>query len=528
MKRLVSILLAAVLMISLFPLSSANAAYSDVPSTHGFYQEIMFLKSKGVVGDAAKFGVNNKVTREEVAVMVSKAVGLSGKQTSTKFKDVPASLASSGYINSAVKEGIIQGFPDGTFKPKEIVNRGQMAIFLARGFKLTDESKTVFKDISTNMASYSSIKKIVQKNITVGYPDGTFKPNDSLTKGQIAAFLARAMGFQKSVAKEMKVHFINVGQGDSILIQSPNGKNMLVDGGAKSAGDQVVTFLKSKGVSKLDYVVATHPDADHISGLISVLNTIPVSNFVDTGQAHTTQTYLEMLTLIDNKNINYIVPKAGDKIALDSAIVINVLNTAEQGDDNNEASIVLQVQYNSMSFLLMGDADTGQEKEIMAKYSVRSTVLKAGHHGSNTSSSAEFINAVNPKETILSYGKENSYGHPHKEVVANLQKVNSKIYSTAEAGNITVTTNGQTYTVSAKPWSGGSVIPTPAPTPPITQPKPPTTPDLSSGTYVIPGAPSTFENCTAMRVYYPYGVRSSHPAYASKHDRDKDGWACER
>lgn len=157
-KKLFSIIIAAVLMIGVFPFSSASAAYSDVPATHGFYQEIMFLKSKGVVGDAAKFGVNNKVTREEVAVMVSKAVGLNGKQTSTKFKDVPASMASSGYINSAVNEGIIQGYHDGTFKPKEIVNRGQMAIFVARAFKLTDESKTVFKDISPNMASYSSIK----------------------------------------------------------------------------------------------------------------------------------------------------------------------------------------------------------------------------------------------------------------------------------------------------------------------------------------------------------------------------------
>lgn len=106
-----------------------------------------------------------------------------------------------------------------------------------------------------------------------------------------------------------------------------------------------------------------------------------------------------------------------------------------------------------------------------------------------------------------------------------MQKVNSKIYSTAEVGNITITTNGRTYTVSAKPRSGGTVTPTPTPTP-IPKPEPPK--DPNSGTYVIPGAPTTFANCTAMREYYPNGVSSSHPAYASKHDRDKDGWACER
>ena len=527
MKKFLSVFLAAVLLITIFPITPASAAYSDVPSSHGFYQEIMFLKSKGVIADRAKFGVDDKVTREEVAVMVSKALGLDGKQSSTKFKDVPSSLSSSGYINSAVKAGVINGYTDGTFRPKGIVNRGQMAIFLANGFKLKTESPKNFKDVKPSMASYSAIKKIIHAGITTGYSDNTYRANDTLTRGQISAFLARAMGFKKTVAKDMKVHFISVGQGDSILIQSPNGKNMLVDGGAKSAGADVVAFLKSKGVSRLDYVVATHPDADHIGGLIAVLNAFPISNFIDSGQAHTTQTYLEMLSLIDSKNINYITPKAGDKLALDSALTISVLNAAEQGDDNNEASIVLQVKYNGISFLLMGDADTGQEKEIMSKYSIQSTILKAGHHGSNTSSSATFINTVKPKETILSYGKANSYGHPHKEVVANLQKVNSKIYSTAEAGNITVTTNGVTYSVSAKPFSGST--PSPAPTPkPAPKPAPKPSGDPNSGSYVIPGAPTTFANCTAMRKYYPSGVKSSHPAYASKHDRDKDGWACER
>jgi len=101
---------------------------------------------------------------------------------------------------------------------------------------------------------------------------------------------------------ELKVHFLDVGQGDSILIQSHDGKNILVDGGTKASGDKVVSFLKEKGVKKLDYVVATHPDADHIGGLIAVVNAFPVTNFVNSGKEHTTQTYFELLTLVDNKN----------------------------------------------------------------------------------------------------------------------------------------------------------------------------------------------------------------------------------
>ena len=188
--------------------------------------------------------------------------------------------------------------------------------------------------------------------------------------------------------------------------------------------------------------------------------------------------------------------------------------------------------YGSVSFLLTGDADTAIEEKIMSQGNVKSTYLKAGHHGSNTSSSAAFINAVRPAGTMLSYGKDNSYGHPHSEVVQRLNAVGSKIYSTAQSGDITITTNGTTHSVSAKPWTGAVVPkpiePKPQPKPePKPEPKPNPKPDLGSGLYVIPGAPTSFQNCTAMRKHYPDGVKSGHPAYASKHDRDKDGWACE-
>ncbi|MEH7122435.1 MBL fold metallo-hydrolase [Bacillus sp. JJ1532] len=326
--------------------------------------------------------------------------------------------------------------------------------------------------------------------------------------------------------KPLQVHFINVGQGDSILIQTSNGKSMLVDGGAKSAGDEVVSFLKGKGVTNLDYVVATHPDADHIGGLISVLNTFQVSNFVDSGQAHTTQTYYDLLSLVDAKNINYVIPKAGSTINLDSHLGLTVLNAAEAGDDNNEASIVLRLTYGNISVLLMGDADTATEQEIISRYAVKSTVLKAGHHGSNTSSSETFINAVKPAATVLSYGYENSYGHPHPEVVSRLKSAGSLLYSTVFSGNITMSTNGLTYSFNTKPWNGVTITPTPVPEPPVTTPEQPADPGL--GTYVIPGAPTSFSNCTAMREYYPNGVKTGHPAYAAKHDRDNDGWACER
>lgn len=251
--------------------------------------------------------------------------------------------------------------------------------------------------------------------------------------------------------KEMSVHFIDVGQGDSILVQSPNGKNLLIDGGTKEAGKDVVNYLRQQKIEKLDYVVATHPDADHIGGLIGVLNSISIKNFVDSGKVHTTQTYEKMLQLILDKNIPFIVPIKGDKIPLDPDVEITVLNTGEDSNDNNEASIVLKVQYEDVSFLLTGDADIGVEESMLKQYNLKSTILKAGHHGSDTSSSEAFIREVQPKVTVLSYGKDNTYGHPKKEVMARLKNVNSEVYATAEEGNIVVKTNGANFKVSTHP-----------------------------------------------------------------------------
>ncbi|MEY9978848.1 MBL fold metallo-hydrolase [Lysinibacillus sp. RC79] len=255
---------------------------------------------------------------------------------------------------------------------------------------------------------------------------------------------------------EMRVHFIDVGQGDSIFIESPNGKTMLVDGGVKGAGQKVVSYLKELGVNKLDIVVATHPDADHIGGLIPVLNSVDIGQFYDSGKVHTSQTFEEMLTLIDTKNISYNVPKTGDRIAFDDDINVKVLNANENATDNNDASIVLKLAYGNVSFLLTADAGIALEKEMMQD-DVKATILKAGHHGSNTSSSAEFIQKVHPEVTILSYGEGNKYGHPHAEVVERLQAIGSEIYSTAEAGTIIVSTDGVNYEVNSKEWSPPSV-----------------------------------------------------------------------
>lgn len=318
---------------------------------------------------------------------------------------------------------------------------------------------------------------------------------------------------------EMKVHFIDVGQGDSTLIQSPDGKmNILVYGGPKSAGKAVVSYLKSLGIKKLDYVVSTHPDADHIGGLVDVLNSISVKNFVNSGKEHTTNTYSQLLKLIERKNINYIEPEIEQLLIGNwtSDFYLQVIYADPYAKDTNDASIVLKVGYKDVEFLLMADASTDLEDLLVDSYdTLKVQILKAGHHGSSTSTSAKFLKAVKPEATILSYGKDNSYGHPHDEVLANLKAVGSKIYSTAQDGTIVVKTNGKTYNVAAKEF----VIPlnitnnNPIPQQPETQPVEP--------------VKESYKNCTDLRAVYPGGVMIGHPAYESQHDADSDGWACE-
>lgn len=561
MKKYILQLLALILVLAMaLPAQNTSAAqvFTDVPTNHSNYEDITYLLDKGVVSTTKKtYGVKDIVTREEVAVMIAKAVKLDGTPRTTKFNDVPLSNPNSGYIQSAVEAGIINGFDEVTFKPNAQVTRGHMAAFISRAFDLPAGLKT-FSDVKKGDTAYEAVSQLAAANITTGYDDGTFKPKNNLTRAHISAFLARAMQYQKDdeetpvtpvipvtpvtppVAKaNMLVHFIDVGQGDSIFIQAPNGQNMLIDGGTKAYGDDIVAYLKSLNVSKVDYIVATHPDADHIGGLIDVIDSFKIGEFINSGKEHTTQTYEDLLTAVLNKNIQYTEPKVGDTIALDSDLKVQVLAVNAQSEDNNDASIVLKATYNKVSFLLTADASTEIEEAIAAKYDVTATILKAGHHGSSTSSSLAFLQKVNPSDVILSYGQDNSYGHPHDEVMASLKQIGAKAYSTAQDGTIVVTTNGQAYSIDAKVFTAPITVPSkpvievkptpkPEPAPIVITPTPKPTGDINSGTYVIPGAPTSFKNCAAMREYYPHGVSSSHPAYADARDGDKDGWACEK
>jgi beta-lactamase superfamily II metal-dependent hydrolase len=200
---------------------------------------------------------------------------------------------------------------------------------------------------------------------------------------------------------------------------------MLIDAGESDQGEVVSDYLKNEGISTLDYVVATHPHSDHIGGMNEIINDFQIDHFIDSGYVHTTQTYENMLTTIDQKDIPFEVARAGQTIDFDPAVDIEILNPGNttSSDDLNENSVVLKVTYNNTSLLLMGDAGLETEESIMeAGYDIDSDILKVGHHGSSSGSGETFISTVSPEVSVIEVGAENNYGHPDAETLERLQK----------------------------------------------------------------------------------------------------------
>ncbi|HLF25487.1 MAG TPA: ComEC/Rec2 family competence protein [Anaerolineae bacterium] len=253
----------------------------------------------------------------------------------------------------------------------------------------------------------------------------------------------------------LTVAFLDIGQGDSILVRSPGGMTLLIDGG-NSASDGtgvIIPQLREWGADKLDMMAATHPDADHIGGLPAVLENFPVETVALTGQVHTTQVYERFLADIRDGNVNAIETRTGTPIPFDPAVQLQVLGPDDefvqaQGDNNN-ASIVIKLTYGNVSFLFTGDAEGEEEQAILAGGAdLRSVVLKVGHHGSRSSTSEAFLAAVAPQIGVISAGEGNRYGHPHPEILDRLNQHGVELYRTDERGTITITTDGATLNVT--------------------------------------------------------------------------------
>ena len=248
--------------------------------------------------------------------------------------------------------------------------------------------------------------------------------------------------------KKLTVTYIDVGQADSILIQTPGGKNLLIDAGNNGDASTIVTYLKAQNISRLDYVIATHSHEDHIGSLDTVIKTFDIGQVVMPKESSNTQTFRDVMTAIANKGLKPIEAKAGVKLDMGSEIYAELLAPNSSGyEDTNDYSAVLRLVYGKNSFLFTGDAEAQSETEMLRLGSqLKADVLKVGHHGSRTSSTAAFLKLVAPKYAIISVGKGNSYGHPTGEALARLSSVGATIYRTDESGTIVCESDGENIT----------------------------------------------------------------------------------
>ena len=247
----------------------------------------------------------------------------------------------------------------------------------------------------------------------------------------------------------MAVHFIDVGQGDSTLFQTPKG-SVLVDCGESEYGDDVVAYLKAQGVTELEYFIITHPDSDHMGCAAYVLQNIKVKNFVMNGQEKSTKFFEKALDELEKQEIEGIIAVPGDVITV-GALTIEILGPQRldfKEADWNNASLILHATYGLHSFLLTGDAEEEGEEDLLKKYasSLKCDVFSAGHHGSKTSNSLELLQAADPDFVVISCGEGNSYGHPHQGALDVFSKIGATVYRTDKEGSIVFTTDGKTLT----------------------------------------------------------------------------------
>lgn len=291
-----------------------------------------------------------------------------------------------------------------------------IVVILLFGNKLSmDNIETMFSNISENVVAQES-------------PD----INTNVVEGQ-----------------DVVVKFFDVGQADSILVQSA-GVNMLIDAGTNNMGNTVVQNLKDLGITKIDYLVGTHPHEDHIGGMDDVINNFEIGTIYMPKVQTNTKTFEDVLDAISNKGLTITTPEVGYVFEVGNTkceVMCAGTGTTEENSNLNLSSIVIRMVYGEESFLFMGDAE---EKNESSRQWPQTTVLKVGHHGSDTSPSESFLNQVKPEISVISVGINNTYGHPKKTTLDKLNALETSIYRTDQNGTITITCDGTNCVVTTE------------------------------------------------------------------------------
>ena len=261
---------------------------------------------------------------------------------------------------------------------------------------------------------------------------------------------------EKIDSKSLKVVMLDVGQGDSLLIQT-DGKNILVDTGKIEQRSKLVEKLKKYGVSTIDLLIATHPHEDHIGGIQAVLDNFIVKEIYDSGAKSSSKLYANYLKKVKDKKIKFVVPKEGEVLAINDSVKLEFLTRLKNQpqeliEDVNNNSIVFRLVSSNFTMLFTGDIEKQVEKILVEQQQdkLKSDILKAPHHGSKTSSSKDFLKAVAAKDVLISAAQNNEYKHPHQEVVNRYKSLKENMYLTADTGDILIESSGASYKISTE------------------------------------------------------------------------------
>lgn len=480
MRKIVSLILALVMVLSMIiPASAAE---------NGKYlKEAEQLQLLGVFqGTSNGFELDRQPTRIEGLVMLIRLLGkeVEAKELSNKpcpFTDVPNWAV--GYANYAYKYGLTKGIGNNLYGSYDKINAQSYVTFMLRALEYDDSKGDFSYKDSLNFAREKGIlspSDVSELTSEIFLRDHVAKISMlslmSKIKGKEITLLGKLVNegtILESTANQiirgsepnLEVHFIDVGQADSILIKK--GKDsMLIDGGNNGDGNLIVNYLKKQNISKLKYVIGTHPHEDHIGGLDNVVDNFEVEKVIMSNAISTTKTFEELLDSISNKGLSITKAKVGNKYDLNGAAFTILAPNQENYENLNDYSVVVKLTNGNDTFLFTGDAEELSESEILSKNKelLKADVLKVGHHGSTTSTSQDFLDAVNPRFAVITVEKNNSYGHPHKEILDRLATKGIEIYRTDLQGTIIAISNGKAISFNNKPTNNENSSPaTPVP-----------------------------------------------------------------
>jgi competence protein ComEC len=315
---------------------------------------------------------------------------------------------------------------------------------MARHRRKNRKKEKISSVFFTLLAMAAAFAILVTLNSTLHFSNAL--PSWQQIRTEFESYLKDSRYETQPVSGTAKVHFIDVGQGQCTLIQA-DGSTVLIDAGENDQGEKVVSYLKSQGVTQIDYAVGSHPHSDHIGGLDVVIDAIPTQNIIlpklQEEIIPTTKTYLDLLDAIERNHVQVITAKVGEEYPLKGGC-IRVLGPSGNFKDLNSMSVGIKFTYGERSFLTTGDMEQEAEEALLQTgENLKADIYALGHHGSKTSNSMDLLRKVQAKYYIAQMGYRNEYGHPHKEVLERVKKLGGTFLRSDQDGTVVFTTDGK-------------------------------------------------------------------------------------